>query len=120
MRTLFSDQAQPFFAQADLIEIGPLTDSEIAEIVDDGFAATDRHPGAVTERIIHFARGHPQRMMQLADAVWRSTDPGATADPDTLARRLAGVRSSAHNRSERPYALHHASHPTKPSGNPHG
>src|SRR3546814_12311700 len=31
MRTLFSDQAQPFFAQADLIEIGPLTDSEIAE-----------------------------------------------------------------------------------------
>src|SRR3546814_970884 len=80
MRTLFSDQAQPFFAQADLIEIGPLTDSEIAEIVDDGFAATDRHPGAVTERIIHFARGHPQRMMQLADAVWRSTDPGRSEE----------------------------------------
>src|SRR3546814_6357569 len=49
-------------------------------------------------------------MMQLADAVWRSTDPGATADLDTWERALAGVRSSVDNGSERLYALLPAGH----------
>lgn len=105
MRTLFSDQAQPFFAQADLVEIGPLTDEEIRRIVDDGFASTDRDAGAATERIVRFARGHPQRMMQLADAVWRRTDAGATADLDTWEQALSAVRASVDNGSERLYAL---------------
>ena len=105
MRTLFSDQAQPFFAQADLLEIGALTDAEIDRIVTEGFAATERDPGVATERIIRFARGHPQRMMQLADAVWRRTDEGAAADLDTWEQALAAVRASVDNGSERLYAL---------------
>lgn len=105
MRTLFSDQAQPFFAQADLVEIGPLTDAEIERILTDGFAATARKPGVATERIIRFARGHPQRMMQLADAVWRLTEEGGSADLDTWEQALAGVRTSVDNGSERLYAL---------------
>ena len=105
MRTLFSDQAQPFFAQADLVELGPLTDREVDSIVADGFSVTDRDPGAATERIIRFARGHPQRMMQLADAVWRRTEVGVTADLDTWEQAVSAVRASVDNGSERLYAL---------------
>ena len=83
MRMLFSDQAQPFFAQADLVEIGPLTDAEIVEIVESGFADTGRNAGVAVRRIVKFVRGHPQRMMQMADAVWRHTNAGETADLDS-------------------------------------
>lgn len=105
MRMLFSDQAQPFFAQADLIEIGPLTDREVAEIVTSGFERTDRVAGEATDRIIRFARGHPQRAMQLADAVWRRTEPGATADLEAWEQALAAVRTSVDSGTERLYAL---------------
>ncbi|MDE0802394.1 MAG: hypothetical protein OSA99_03635 [Acidimicrobiales bacterium] len=105
MRMLFSDQAQPFFAQADLIEIGPLTDVEIADIVDAGFARTDRSPGSARAQIIKFVRGHPQRMMQMADAVWRHTDEGSTADLETWEQALSAVRSSVDSGTERLYAL---------------
>ena len=80
MRALFSDQAQPFFAQADLIEIGPLPDDAVADIVEGGFSHTNRGTGAVTSRLVAFAAGHPQRAMQLADALWRLTDEGQAAD----------------------------------------
>lgn len=105
MRMLFSDQAQPFFAQADLIEIGPLTDDEIGDIVDDGFERTGRSPGPAREQIIKFVRGHPQRMMQMADAVWRHTDEGSTADLGTWEQALTTVRSSVDSGTERLYAL---------------
>ncbi len=105
MRTLFTDQAQPFFAQADLVELGPLTDDEIRDIVGSGFARTGRDAGDAVERIVRFARGHPQRMMQLADAVWRETDAGAVADLDAWERGLAAVRASVDSGSERLYAL---------------
>lgn len=110
MRTLFSDQAQPFFAQADLIEIGPLTDVEVADIVTDGFERTGRAPGDTADRIIRFARGHPQRAMQLADAVWRRTEPGQAAGLDTWDRSLSAVRESVDNGTERLYALLPAGH----------
>ncbi|CAN5625286.1 hypothetical protein BH24ACT4_BH24ACT4_09010 [soil metagenome] len=34
MRALFTDQAQPFFAQADLVEIGPMTGAAVTEVVE--------------------------------------------------------------------------------------
>src|SRR5690606_19328266 len=71
MRTLFADQAEPFFAQADLVEIGPLADEDVAAIVEDGFERTGRRTGGVTSRLVATAEGHPQRAMQLADALWR-------------------------------------------------
>ncbi len=105
MRMLFSDQAQPFFAQADLVEIGPLTDGEIVDIVESGFAATGRRAGVAVERIMKFVRGHPQRMMQLADAVWRHTDEGGEADLATWDEALASVRAGVDAGSERLFAL---------------
>ena len=46
MRSLFGDQAQPFFSQADLIEIGPLDDAALTDIVERGFEETGREAGA--------------------------------------------------------------------------
>lgn len=105
MRALFTDQAEPFFAQADLVEIGPLPDGAIADIVDDGFAATGRATGAVTSRLVAAAGGHPQRAMQLADALWRFTPEGRTADDETWDDALAAVRVNVDGGLERLYAV---------------
>ncbi len=105
MRTLFSDQAQPFFAQADLIEIGPLEDHAVENIVEEGFEATGRAAGEATSRIVGFADGHPQRAMQLADATWRLTDPGGKATEATWEEGLAEVRANVDAASERMFAM---------------
>ena len=105
MRTLFSDQTQPFFAQADLIEIGPLSDEAVSAIVHEGFERTDRNAGGVAGSIVAFAEGHPQRAMQLADAVWRHTSIGTTAEAATWEEALANVRASVDIGSDRLYAL---------------
>lgn len=105
MRTLFSDQSQPFFAQADLVEIGPLDDAVVAAIVDDGFAVTERDAGPGTRAIVALADGHPQRAMQLADALWRRTDPGDTATDADWEHALADVRATVDLGSERMYSL---------------
>ena len=106
MRTLFSDQAQPFFAQADLVEIGPLPDAAVAAAVDEGFERTDRRiDAAVVSQLASFADGHPQRAMQLADALWRETPERGEATPDTWLDALEAVRSSVDIGSERLYAL---------------
>lgn len=105
MRTLFGDRAQPFFAQADLVEIGPLTNVEVVAIVADGFARTGRAAGDVVERLVALADGHPQRAMQLADALWRATPEGGTADDAAWSEALADVRLAVDAGTERLYAL---------------
>ena len=105
MRALFADQAQPFFAQADLVEIGPLDDEAVVAIVEDGFAATDRRTGGVTGALVAFAEGHPQRAMQLADGLWRRTPHGAVADHETWEQAVADVRTNVDSGSERLFAL---------------
>jgi hypothetical protein len=110
MRLLFSERSQPFFAQADLVEIGPLTDDEVVEIVQGGFGRTGRHPGPTVGRIVGLAEGHPQRSMQLADAVWQRTDEQGTATTQTWELSLADVRSNVDNGFERLFALLPAGH----------
>lgn len=105
MRMLFSDRAEPFFAQADLVEIGPLTDAEVTELIQHGFESTGRDGTAVVGRIVAMAQGHPQRCMQLADAVWRRVEPGAAATDRDWEDGLAAVRTTVDSGSERLYAL---------------
>jgi len=105
MRTLFADQAAPFFAQADLVEIGPLADDAVADIVDSGFESTGRDSGTITRHLVAAAEGHPQRAMQLADAAWRLTPEGGAADDRTWEEALADVRANVDGGSERLYAL---------------
>ncbi len=105
MRALFTDQAEPFFAQADLVEIGPLADEAVAAVVEAGFASTGRDAGRVVPDLVHFVDGHPQRAMQLADALWRRTEEGTTATGPTWEAALADVRASVDAGSERLFAL---------------
>lgn len=101
MRLLFADRAQPFFSQAEIVEIGPLADGAIADIVADGFARTGRDAGRMDLEVVRTAEGHPQRAMQLADALWRHTAEGATADDATWQAALDAVRAGEANGCER-------------------
>ena len=101
MRTLFTDQAAPFYAQADLVEIGPLSSSEVVELVVDGFASTGRRAGPVAAHVADFAAGHPQRSMQVADAAWRLTPPSGEATAGTWADTLTAVRMATADGNER-------------------
>jgi hypothetical protein len=101
MRTLFTSRPEPFYGQADLLEIGALSPSAVEEIVASGFAASGRQAGKVTGLIAAFAGGHPQRTMQLADACWRRTPVGATAGAEVWAGALEEVRGSAAESLER-------------------
>lgn len=105
MATLFADQAQPFFAQADLIEIGPLPGEAVDRIVHEGFERTGRNAGVATPAIVAMSDGHPQRAMQLADAAWRRTEPGDRVDDPLWEEALAAVRQAENGSSERLYEL---------------
>ncbi|HWE57062.1 MAG TPA: AAA family ATPase [Acidimicrobiales bacterium] len=94
MRTLFTDRPQPFFAQADLLNIGPLDAVDIEDMIADGFRATDRRAGRLGSLITGFSGGHPQRTMQLADACWRRTPEGGDGDQH-WADGLADVRQAS-------------------------
>lgn len=104
MRMLFSEQAQPFYAQADLIEIDPLSAEAVVALVADGFASTGRRAGPVASRVAAFAAGHPQRTMQAADAAWRLVPRGATATEETWEETLASVRTATAFGNERLYS----------------
>ncbi len=104
MRMLFAEQSEPFYGQADLVEIGPLSRAAVSEMVGDGFAATGRDAGVIGARVAAFAGGHPQRSMQLADALWRRVQPGETADDGTWAEALVDVRSQTASGLERLYS----------------
>lgn len=104
MRTLFTTRAEPFYGQADLVEIGPLSPATVEQIVTTGFADTDRDPGQLVGLITSFTNGHPQRTMQLADACWRHTSPGETAGPAAWADALDEVRRATGDGMERLYS----------------
>ena len=104
MRTLFTTRAEPFYAQADLVEIGLLSGAAVEEIVATGFSSTGRDPGGLAGIIHTFTSGHPQRAMQLADACWRYTPLGATADADVWSTALGEVRLAAAEGMERRYS----------------
>ena len=89
MAAMFTDQAQPFYAQADIVEITPFTLAELADIVDDGFTRTHRSAGGLAGLIHHASHGHPYRSMQLADAAWVRTGEGESGESAWAEGRLA-------------------------------
>ncbi|MBA2438313.1 MAG: hypothetical protein H0V52_08200 [Acidimicrobiia bacterium] len=104
MRTLFSARPEPFYGQADLVEIGPLGTAAVESIVRTGFSSTGRDADHVAGQIHAFSGGHPQRTMQLADACWRHTPPGQTASTETWASALTEVRRASGDGMERLYS----------------
>ena len=91
MRLLFTGTDQPFYAQADLVDLPPLSLAALTEIVDEGFAGAP--PPGLAGRIHAFTKGHPQRAMQLADTAWRVAQDDRGSDPPTAwASTLEAVR----------------------------
>lgn len=93
MTRLFADVDQPFYSQAQRIELGPLESGSVVDIVSSGFHESGRHAGPIAAAVAEFGRGHPQRSMELADAAWWLTAPGAEATAETWSEALADVRS---------------------------
>jgi len=93
MTKLFADVDQPFYSQAHRLELGPLSIDAVVGIVQDGFDRTGRGAGPVAGQLARWGAGHPQRSMELADAAWWLTEPGATADQETWEAALDTVRT---------------------------
>lgn len=74
MRMLFTGTDQPFYAQADLVDVPPLGLSALTDIIDNGFDGEP--PAGLAGRIHAFTSGHPQRSMQMADAAWIAVRDG--------------------------------------------
>lgn len=104
MRTLFTSRPEPFYAQADLVEIGRLPLAVVVDLIAAGFGGTGREAGSAGGLIADFAGGHPQRTMQLADACWRHTPEGGTLDDTGWTAALDEVRRSAEDGLERLYS----------------
>lgn len=77
MRMLFADSDQPFYAQADLLDLPGLSRALVDHLINIGFGGEP--PPALAAKLFDFAGGHPQRTMQLADAAWRLTDARASS-----------------------------------------
>lgn len=108
MRSLFTRQPQPFYGQADLVDIGPLDAGAVDDIVGRGFASTGRRSGRLGQLIYDYSGGHPQRTMQLADCCWESTPPGGLGH-DAWAEGLAQMRRLCADPMERMFSDHTAS-----------
>jgi hypothetical protein len=106
MRNLFTRREEPFYGQADIIEIGPLPRPVVSSLVNDGFTVTGRQAGSVAGHIYDLTAGHPQRTMQVADAVWRHTDLDGTVDDAVFAAALAELRRRIADPMARLYEAH--------------
>lgn len=76
MSRLFDEPEAPFMAQGVPVALPPLPLDELGEEIESRFRATGRDPGAALDELIRFARGHPQRTMQLAHHLWNELSRG--------------------------------------------
>ncbi|MGH8571392.1 MAG: AAA family ATPase [Gammaproteobacteria bacterium] len=83
MRELFADRRRAFYGQAAPVELPPLPADAVAEYLAIRFERTGRDIGVALEPLLALARGHPQRTMLLAHALWEHTPPGETATEET-------------------------------------
>lgn len=101
MQMLFTDRAEPFYAQADVIEAPPLSIAAVESIVRQGFADSGRDAGSIAAHIRSFTQGHPHRTMELADAVWRQVDRGGVASVEHVVRGIDAVLAAGSAGMER-------------------
>lgn len=101
MQMLFTDRAEPFYAQADLIEAPALDLATIDQVVRRGFDDTGRSAGSIAASIAEFTGGHPHRVMELADAIWRRVAAGDTASDSDVAMAISDVMAATDAGMER-------------------
>ncbi len=90
LRALFTDRERPLFSQALPLELGPLPEDETVDALIGIFAeegyGTDDH-ASMLDLLVAELRGHPQRVMLVADRLLRRLQDGAIGDPDEIFER---------------------------------
>ncbi|HWH05545.1 MAG TPA: ATP-binding protein [Gaiellaceae bacterium] len=95
MRRLFTDEHEPFYKSARVLELGPIDPAHFEGFVRERFAATEKGiANAAAAGILAITRGHPHATQELAYALWEEVPHGFTATEDDLARALASVLRS--------------------------
>lgn len=80
MSRLFDDPEAPFLSQGVPLALPPLPSDVLGDEIERRFRSTGRDAGDALAELIGFARGHPQRAMQLAHHLWARVPRAATAE----------------------------------------
>jgi uncharacterized protein len=92
MHRLFTDENEPFFRSAKVMELGRIEPSLFAAYVEEQFQRTDRSlADGVAQRLVAITRGHPYGTQELAYALWELVPEGFSASSDDLARAVEAV-----------------------------
>lgn len=91
MEQLFGAYERPFFGQARVMKLEPLSDADLVNYIGDRFEAGRRDVAPVLDALLNLAKGHPQRAMLLAHYLWDQTPGGETATPERWQATLAEV-----------------------------
>jgi hypothetical protein len=91
MERLFGDRRRAFYGQAAPVVLGGLDDGPLAGYIERRFSQTGKDVGIALSPLLDLGRGHPQRSMLLAHALWDATDVGHPATEETweIARQTA-------------------------------
>jgi len=93
MEQLFGAYERPFFGQARVMRLEPLSDADLVDYVGARFEAGKRDVSPALDALLDLAKGHPQRAMLLAHYLWDQTPSGGTATPERWQAALAEVFS---------------------------
>jgi hypothetical protein len=91
MHQLFGLQERPFFGQARVFRLDPLSDADLVEYVGSRFEETGREAMPALAALLEKAQGHPQRAMLLAHHLWERTPRGGEATAEVWVETLEGV-----------------------------
>jgi hypothetical protein len=101
MAQLFSDRERPFYGQARPIELGPLSDDDLASYLSKRFAAADRPVDEVLGLLLDASRGHPQRAMMVSHHLFERIKRGEEATEVPFFAALEAVREELGEAFER-------------------
>lgn len=93
MQQLFGTYERPFFDQARVMRLDPLSDPDLIEYVGERFETAGRDAMPVMDAFLGLAQGHPQRAMLLAHQLWEQTPRGESATPERWQHALEAVFS---------------------------
>jgi hypothetical protein len=99
MRRLFTDENEPFYRSAKVMEIGRIPVDLFGAFVKDRFDATDRGiSDDALSALVEATQGHPYGTQELAYALWEEVPLGYTATRADLLRALDSVLRSENAR----------------------
>lgn len=93
MEQLFGVYERPFFGQARVMKLSPLTDADLVDYIGKRFEAGDRDVAPSLDPLLDLVKGHPQRAMLLAHYLWAQTPRDEVATPERWQATLGAVFS---------------------------